>query len=55
MFGNLSKEALPRHERIFIAPDTEWDQTGISAEMERLGSKLGVDEVAALLGFQNKS
>ena len=55
MFGNLSKEALPRHERIFIAPDTEWDQAEIAAEMERLGSKLGVDEVAEMLGFQDKS
>ena len=55
LFSDRENFALTRHERIFIAPDTEWDQAEIAAEMERLGSKLGVDEVAELLGFQNKS
>jgi hypothetical protein len=38
--GKIS--SLTRHERIFIAPDTDWDEMEISNELDQLGERLGL-------------
>ena len=54
MFSDRENFTVTRHERIFIAPDTEWDETEIAAEMERLSSKLGIKQAESLLGIELK-
>jgi FlaA1/EpsC-like NDP-sugar epimerase len=42
LFNDRENFALTRHERIFIAPDTDWDEMEISNELDQLGERLGL-------------
>ncbi len=44
LFSEKENFALTRHERIFIAPDTEIEEAEISAELARLGERLGLGD-----------
>jgi len=41
LFSNRENFAVTRHERIFVAPDTAFDEVEISRELEMLGKRLG--------------
>jgi FlaA1/EpsC-like NDP-sugar epimerase len=41
LFSDRENFAVTRHERIFVAPDTAFDEVEISRELEMLGKRLG--------------
>ncbi|HSW35372.1 MAG TPA: nucleoside-diphosphate sugar epimerase/dehydratase, partial [Candidatus Limnocylindrales bacterium] len=41
LFNDREQFAMTRHERIFIAPDTAWDEAEINRELELLKLRLG--------------
>lgn len=44
LFSDRENFAVTRHERIFIAPDTTFDNEEIKTELIKLGTKLGLGE-----------
>ncbi len=44
LFSDRENFAVTRHERIFIAPDTAFDNEEIKIELMKLGAKLGLGE-----------
>jgi FlaA1/EpsC-like NDP-sugar epimerase len=43
LFSDRENFAVTRHERIFIAPDTAFDQAEINQELKALGKRLGTE------------
>jgi len=42
LFSDRENFTVTKHERIFIAPDTDWDEAIINKELEKLAEKLGL-------------
>ncbi len=49
LFSDRENFNLTRHERIFIAPDSNWDETLLSNEIKGLGEMLGDSSIKDLI------
>ena len=55
LFSDRENFAVTRHERIFVAPDTNYEKAELDREVEELLKKLGNGDLAELLGLKSYS